>query len=129
MGRTRAPPPAEPVCPGFGHTEPEPEPVVYVPVSEIACVHNTTDFVAGNIGNFIYEWQNYTTNNWILKTIELGYDLEFETIPIQEHPPKQIIWSENETECIQLEVDAMFKKGAVIMSLEHCLDLLVPLTK
>jgi hypothetical protein len=70
-----------------------------------------------------------------LETIEHGYDLEFETIPIQEHPPKQIIWSEHGTECIQLEVKMQYVQErscdhvtGALLGPPCSMDLLVPLT-
>lgn len=63
------------------------------------------------------EWQNITTDNWILQAIS-GYKIEFTELPIQVKAPREIPFIGEQWEIVDNEVKQLLQKGAIVRS-EH----------
>ena len=62
--------------------------------------------------------KNLTSDTWILQTI-LGYQIEFDSFPVQTKLPVCPNWSDTEKQMITDEVDKLLKKGAIV-EVESC---------
>lgn len=58
------------------------------------------------------EWQAITTDKWVLKTVR-GYQIEFETLPVQSSPPHTINFTTQQEAVMAKEIDTLLDKGAI----------------
>ena len=58
-------------------------------------------------------WSRITSDQWILNTIEFGYDIEFNAKPVQKFVKKEISFSKSEAEIVSSEVLKLLQKGAI----------------
>lgn len=59
------------------------------------------------------EWHKISSDQWILNTIEFGYEIEFCSKPIQRFLVKEISFSVEEADIVSLEVQKLLDKGAI----------------
>ena len=60
------------------------------------------------------EWQKITNDQWILNTVNFGYEIEFDNFPCYSGSLNEIPFSEEEAKIVSLEVEKLLEKGAVI---------------
>ena len=70
------------------------------------------NFVGGKISHFLDRWRKLTSDPWILDIIK-GYKIEFKTLPRQRSQPKQLVFSVEENNFVQQELQKFLKKGIV----------------
>ena len=39
------------------------------------------NFVGRKISSHVSDWENITSDNWVLNIVQFGYDIEFEEVP------------------------------------------------
>ena len=61
---------------------------------------------------FLDRWQKLTSDPWILDIIK-GYKIEFETLPRQRSQPKQLVFTAEENNFVQQEMQKVLEKGIV----------------
>lgn len=69
----------------------------------------------GNLRFHLDTWRLYTSDPWILQTVS-GYQIDFDSCPIQQHIPKEIPFSDNEKILVDIEIQTLLKKGAIVPS-------------
>ena len=100
---------------------------VLSPVYPIKSLHSTKDQIAcmgvvpisannhqlaGRLAHHILNWGALTRDCWVLNTVQ-GYQIEFEAEPHQNRQPHPSHYSQEESQLIQEELQALLLKGAV----------------
>ncbi|CAC5419005.1 recQ [Mytilus coruscus] len=70
------------------------------------------NFIWGKISKFFHRWKELTSDYWILNIIK-GYQLEFENIPTQLIKPYPLVFSSEENEYVQKEIDKFISKTII----------------
>ena len=70
------------------------------------------NFIGGKISKFFHRWKELTSDYWILNIIK-GYQLEFENIPTQLIMPHPLVFSSEENEYVQKEIDKFISKTII----------------
>lgn len=79
----------------------------------------SNDCIAGRLKHFSSQWQNITSDHFILESVT-QYKIEFaEGFPQQETVPREISFSLQEQQIIQNEIDKLLNKG-MIKETTHC---------
>ena len=65
-------------------------------------------YKGGNIKNYLYNWENITSDPYILQIIKYGLKLEFESMPLKQR--HQIHLSFSEMNIIDTEIENLLKK-------------------
>lgn len=60
-------------------------------------------------------WKKFTSDPWILQTIS-GYKIDFDSFPVQEIIPREIIFSDSERKIVNQEIQILLFKGAIVPS-------------
>ena len=82
-------------------------------------LHVSNDCIAGRLKHFSSQWQNITSDHFILESVT-QYKIEFaEGFPQQETVPREISFSLQEQQIIQNEIDKLLNKG-MIKETTHC---------
>jgi hypothetical protein len=79
---------------------------------------STCTFQAGSVRFHVDEWENITSDRWVLDIIRDGYRIEFTETPYQWREPSPFSLSSKENEILDNEIHAMWNKGAI----EMCTD-------
>ena len=74
--------------------------------------NNKSEFVAGNIKNYINEWRKITDDCHVLETVE-GCTIDLIHKPYQSYTPKPLKVNDLEMGIIDNEIDIMIKKGVI----------------
>ena len=69
-------------------------------------------FKAGQISQFVYKWKEITHDPWIIHIVQ-GFNLPFNSIPIQLNEPTAYRLSEVEKQAADLEIDKLIQKGVL----------------
>lgn len=69
----------------------------------------------GNLRFHLDTWRLYTSDPWILQTVS-GYQIDFDSCPVQQHIPREIPFSDNEKILVDIEIQTLLKKGAIFPS-------------
>ena len=69
----------------------------------------------GNLRFHLDTWRLYTSDPWILQTVS-GYQIDFDSCPVQQHIPREIPFSDNEKMLVDIEIQTLLKKGAIVPS-------------
>ena len=69
--------------------------------------------VSGRLRFFEHNWAKYTNDPYILSAIK-GYELEFDSEPIQYQVPSEIQFNKEEQIIVSEEVKSLLCKGAII---------------
>ena len=72
-------------------------------------------FTAGNISHYFSSWEKLTSDSVILNIVQ-GYELEFDTLPLQTTIPKPINFNHREMAIIDEQIDLLLDKGVIIPS-------------
>ena len=62
--------------------------------------------------HFLPNWQAITSDEWVLNTV-VGYRIDFLQKPYQHRPPPPIVFTKEEEECMQTEIQSMLGKQAI----------------
>ena len=65
--------------------------------------------VGGRLKNFVNNWEQITTDQWVLSIIRDGYKMEFQNIP-KFNGIIQTKLSQNNMSILQQEIDSLLKK-------------------
>lgn len=76
------------------------------------------NFFGGKIANFIHHWQEITSDEWILNTVQ-GYTIEIDSLPHQTFVPTPILFNDHEHKLISAEVEAFLDKN-IIERVNYC---------
>jgi hypothetical protein len=71
----------------------------------------TDEFQAGRLKYFIQNWENITTDAWIIKTVQ-GCEIEFFDNPVQAKLPNTMRFNRKETQIIDNEIKKNTRKGS-----------------
>ena len=71
--------------------------------------------VAGNIKNYLPEWEKLTNDKNVLNLVT-GYDIELENMPIQKIEPHPINFSQEEKTFVANEIEKLLEKGVIKLS-------------
>ena len=94
------------------------QPVQTVYFSSVqSLVVSNSQFIAGNIANFLETWKQLTDG--VILTIVKGYELEFNQIPSQAKLPNETKVNNVELENINIEISKLLSKG-VVVEIAHC---------
>ena len=80
-------------------------------------LNNPNNFVGGKISRFLSNWENITSDPWILNIIR-GYRIEFEQLPRQCNIPKELIFNDEETIHVQQEIEKFLVKKIIQPAVE-----------
>ena len=69
--------------------------------------------IAGRLKHFISAWHNITSDAWVLDTVAHCH-IEFDRVPVQTRPPKPPRYSMSELHIIDMEVQSLIGKGAIV---------------
>ena len=70
------------------------------------------DFQGGRLAQFVPQWEALTSDPEILQTVK-GYQIDFESEPVQYSVPKEINFSPQEAEAVDSEIQKFLEKGIV----------------
>ena len=68
--------------------------------------------LAGCLMHFLPNWQAITSDEWLFNTM-VGYRIDFLQKPYQHRPPPPIVFTKEEEECMQTEIQSMLGKQAI----------------
>ena len=68
--------------------------------------------VGGRLAQFYCFWSNFTSGIWVLQAVR-GYKIEFVCEPFQVNKPHGIVFSDEEKQIPDLEVQKMLQKGSI----------------
>ena len=74
---------------------------------------NTQIHVAGRLRHFVSNWKAITSDAWVLDAVSHCH-IEFKEIPYQSRPPKAVEFSEDMSQSIDAELNALCDKGAIV---------------
>ena len=74
--------------------------------------------VAGNIKNYLPEWEKLTNDKNVLNLVT-SYDIELENMPIQKIEPHPINFSQEEKTFVANEIEKLLEKGVIKLSEEE----------
>ena len=74
------------------------------------------NFRAGRLALFSQNWHKLTTDKWIVSNITQGCTIEFHENPAQYRVPREIIFSAQETEVMDMEIKKYLRKGIIVAS-------------
>lgn len=82
------------------------------------------DFVGGKISHFLDRWQKLISDPWSLAIIK-GYNIEFETLPRQRSQPKQLVFSAEENNFVQQDMEKGIVRPALVTKNQyiHCMKI------
>ena len=86
---------------------------MYQKINSVSSNKSTSEFVAGNIKNFIENWKEFTSDSIILDRVENGRKIDFLSIPGNLKLP-QITHSVSEQEIITTEIKSLLRKGGIV---------------
>ena len=81
--------------------------------SERRCCLSESPKVSGRLKFYANVWKSYTSDPYILSAAT-GYELEFDSIPVQLKIPNEIPFSIEEQAIVSQEVQNLLSKGAII---------------
>ena len=86
-----------------------------LPVPQMISLNEDQVSHVGKISFCLNTWQKYTDDPCILQTVA-GYCIEFEKKPFQANIPNEIKLSEEQKKCVDIEIQELLKKGAIVQS-------------
>ena len=69
-------------------------------------------FKAGQIANCVHQWKMLTSDPEILDIVQ-GAHIQFESIPKQNDIPLPNLFSQAESEAVDIEIDKLMSKGVI----------------
>ena len=69
--------------------------------------------MTGKVRFHLDKWQKFTKDPWVLKAVS-GYEIEFDSCPVQNYIPNEIPFSEGQSKIVDQEVKKLLSKGAII---------------
>ena len=88
---------------------------IHQKLNSVSSNKSTSEFVAGNIKNFMENWKEITTDSIILDIVENGLKIDFLNIPDNLKVP-QILHCVSEQEIITTEIKSLLRKGVIVES-------------
>ena len=82
-------------------------------LNSVSSNKSTSEFVAGNIKNFMENWKEITTDSIILDIVENGLKIDFLNILGNLKVP-QIPHCVSEQEIITTEINSLLRKGVIV---------------
>ena len=98
---------------------------IYQKLNSVSSNKSTSEFVAGNIKNFIENWKEITSDSIILDIVENGLKIDFLNIPDNLKVP-QILHCVSEQEIITTEIKSLLRKGVIVESSRESGDFISP---
>ena len=86
---------------------------IYQKLNSVSSNKSTSEFVAGNIKNFIENWKEIASDSIILDIVENGLKIDFLIIPGNLKVP-QVPHCVSEQEIITTEIKSLLKKGVIV---------------
>lgn len=77
------------------------------------------NFQAGRLQYFIPNWEKFTSDKWLLDTVS-GCSIEFNELPQQPFPPREIQFNQHESKIIDAEISKLLAKKVIIESVSTC---------
>lgn len=78
-------------------------------------------FKAGQIANCVHQWKMLTSDPEILDIVQ-GAHIQFESIPKQNDIPLPNLFSQAESEAVDIEIDKLMRKGVIEPCMEESND-------
>ena len=73
---------------------------------------NASHSPAGKVKQFLRNWQMITSDQWVLNCVK-GYEIDWVAQPSQTQMPRELVFSETETDCLSQEVESLVQKEAI----------------
>ena len=71
------------------------------------------NFVGGKISSHVSNWEDITSDNWVLNIVQFGYDIEFEEVPPECLTKRQIIFNSTEEIVMSREIDKLLSAHVI----------------
>ena len=77
-----------------------------------------TTLWGGEISSHVSNWEDITSDNWVLNIVQFGYDIEFEEVPPECLTKRQIIFNSTEEIMMSREIDKLLSVHVIPLLLE-----------
>ena len=67
---------------------------------------------SGKIKLFRRNWHAITSDQWVLSCVQ-GYTIDWISQPVQDYPPRDLVFQKEDVEALSTEVKSLLKKGAI----------------